>query len=276
MSNKENKIIVSDKLIGPHPLIIKTRKCLLGAKNDKFNLVMPKAKKSFFVHVSKKSITRAMCILDALVKEIENKKYKIIFDEKHEKVFIKMHGEYLTVILEERAKRTKLTPGLQNTTAYEYSPTGELSLIIDVFTQKKMRKTWSDGKIQRIEDSLNNFLSGLIRVAKQVREEKSAEQSWPHNHLLVQYNDSDDLIKTEEESFNELCENAQNWHKSQEIRSYVKEVYRQNNLSDDLTITDKKKIKEWMQWAHKKADHLDPFKNKPFLILELIQKNIEK
>lgn len=45
-----------------------------------------------------------------------------------------------------------------------FTPTGQLALRIKEWSDGK-RRNWSDGDKRRLEDCLNNFLTGLIQVA---------------------------------------------------------------------------------------------------------------
>jgi hypothetical protein len=57
-------------------------------------------------------------------------------------------------------------PWMYNTLEYDYSPNGVLFLKIKNDDVWNTRKTWSDGKIQRLEDCLNSFVGGLIKTAE--------------------------------------------------------------------------------------------------------------
>lgn len=56
----------------------------------------------------------------------------------------------------------------------EYQPTGRLALAIEAVDFLNIRRKWSDGKKQRVEECLGQFLAGVnlaIRILKKRREE---------------------------------------------------------------------------------------------------------
>jgi hypothetical protein len=62
-------------------------------------------------------------------------------------------------------KEKEKHPWMYSTQEYDYSPNGVLSLRIKNDDSLNTRKTWSDGRKQRLEECLNSFVGGLAKAA---------------------------------------------------------------------------------------------------------------
>ncbi len=56
--------------------------------------------------------------------------------------------------------------------------------------------------------------------------------------------------------FKTLLENAERWHKADNLRNYIAIVQKIANNGNPIT----EDLKNWLEWANKKADWYDPFK----------------
>jgi hypothetical protein len=140
--------------------------------------------------VGKDSIERALRIMDALLKALDGRGFTISVDEK-KRTTATVLGEPVAFALEELVDRTErpLTPAQEKEKArhpwkyarpeYDYSPSGRLSLkITDPSWGEIGRRSWSDGKRQRIEKVLNALIAGLIQAASVEREHRIQHEEW--------------------------------------------------------------------------------------------------
>ena len=65
----------------------------------------------------------------------------------------------------ERKKREKYPWSTYGIPQYDFVPTGRFSLKLKNLWLRGVRMTWSDGKVQRLEDRLNAFIVGLINAS---------------------------------------------------------------------------------------------------------------
>lgn len=273
----ENRIQVASQLRSPHPLVDLTNEFLSQSQNDNFGRLWIPRKKCLNVSVSRQSINRAMRIFDALIKGFEKRKMKISVRDDQETEVVVL-GEPVKMRLEEkmRQRERQLTSEekikfLQYgwiSNRYEYIPTGKLSLKIDGWGDG-LRKLWSDGKTRRLEDCLNDFVIGIIKMAAykrewhRAREREEMERQEKERQRLEKI----ERIKAEKERVLALEKKASDWHKSKQIREYI-EAVKQDALLRDGEIIPGSELDEWINWARRQADRLDPITESPPSILD--------
>ena len=193
----------------PHPTVAKTATALRTKKPDSDGVVSATGPGHCGVIVSATSAERAVVILDGLARGLE--KSGLVLIPEGDKMSLKRGMDAVNFTLLERTKRVKYVPTPEevaredrrkekqarswrrnewDSTPFGYSPpwpeyvtewTGELVFAIDVRADG-LRKTWGDGKIQRIERMVADIVAGIelilefIRVRREKREDR--EQKW--------------------------------------------------------------------------------------------------
>lgn len=193
----------------PHPTVAKTATALRTKKPDSDGVVSATGPGHCGVIVSATSAERAVVILDGLARGLE--KSGLVLIPEGDKMSLKLGMDAVNFTLLERTKRVKYVPTPEevaredrrkekqarswqrnewDSTPFGYSPpwpeyvtewTGELVFAIDVRADG-LRKTWGDGKIQRIQRMVADIVAGIelilefIRVRREKREDR--EQKW--------------------------------------------------------------------------------------------------
>jgi hypothetical protein len=268
----ENKIIVPPSLDSPHSLIAMTQRSLIGAKADARGLKQPRARGCLDIQVGQDSIDRAILIMDTLVKALETRGFDIcVAKETPFSTSVSVMDEVIKFALIEDLDRTerKLTaaqikekekhPWMYSTQEYNYSPNGVLSLRIKNDDSLNTRKTWSDGRRQRLEECLNSFVGGLAKAAIAIKhlrtEREQRELRWQEERR--QWEESERIRREEEEKMKVLDREVESWHRSQKIRSYI-EAVKKWGIKKYGEIKPDSKLQQWLTWATKQADRLDP------------------
>jgi hypothetical protein len=268
----ENKITVPPSLDSPHSLIALTQRSLMGAKVDDRGLKQPRARGCLDIRVGQDSIDRAILIMDTLVKALETRGFDIsVAKEPPFSTSISVMDEVIQFALSEDLNRTerKLTvaqikdkekhPWMYRIQEYDYSPNGILSLKIKNDDSLNTRKTWSDGRRQRLEECLNSFVGGLIKAAIAIKhlraERKRRELKWQEERR--QWEESERIRREEEEKMKVLDREVASWQRSQQIRSYIDAV-KKWGIQKYGEIKPVSKLQQWLTWATKQADRLDP------------------
>jgi hypothetical protein len=268
----ENKITVPPSLDSPHSLIAMTQRSLMGAKVDDRGLKQPRARGCLDIHVGQDSIDRATLIMDTLVKALETRGLDIsVAKEPSFSTSVSVMDEVIQFGLSEDFNRTerKLTaaqmkekekhPWMYSRQEYDYSPNGILSLMIKNDDSLNTRKTWSDGRRQRLEDCLNSFVGGLIKAAIAIKhlrtEREQRELRWQEERR--QREESERIRREEEEKLKALDREVESWHRSQKIRSYIDAV-KKWGITKYGEIKPDSKLQQWLTWATGQADRLDP------------------
>lgn len=268
----ENKITVPSSLESPHFLTAMTKRSLIGAKVDDRGLKQPRARGCLDIRVGQDSIERAILIMDTLVKALEARGFDIsVAKEPPFSTSISVMEEVIKFALNEGLNCTerKLTaaqmkdkekhPWMHNTLEYDYSPNGLLFLKIKTDDVWNTRKTWSDGKRQRLEDCLNSFVGGLIKTAEAIRhrriERERQELEWQERRR--QQEESERIRWEEEEKLKVLDREVASWHRSQQIRLYIDAV-KKWAIQKYGEVKPDSKLHQWLTWATQQADRLDP------------------
>ncbi len=142
---------------------------------------------------------------------------------------------------------------------YDYNPSGRLTLLIKSYLRSVARKTWSDGKQQRIEECLNAFVVGLIKASVEMKAEE-LESERRHRERLEEERrrmDEERRRREEEERFQSLSTQASNWNKSQDMRAYLNAV-KQFAIVEHGEILPGSRLDRWLTWAYEQANRIDP------------------
>lgn len=283
-NREENHIRVPDTLDAVlHPLVAQAQKSLKAARPGDRGLLQPRAKDCLDIQIGPNSVDRGLRIMNALLKALDDRDLPVTVkaDEKGSTT-VSVLGETLDFGLEESVSRKESEPTpaerrrLERERWYSFGfrqydliPTGMLSLRIKDFWLRGVRCTWSDGKIQRVENFLNAFIVGLIRaaVAKQAERRRREEQQREWEEQRRRHEERAARYQEEKARLEGLERDAEAWHKSQMIRTYL-EAVREDALKKHGSIVPGSELDRWLAWASQQADRLDPLVESPSSILD--------
>ncbi len=204
--------------------------------------------------------------MDAVVKSFEERKFKVGVDtDKDYETFVLIHDEKLSFSLVEKIKQLDHEPTEEEKKnprspfwrpRYDHKPTGLLTLRINEWGAQGLQKSWSDGK-NKLEDKLNDFVIGAIKVAVIQREERiESERKWKEQQKKQEEERQRRIFI--ENFINTLENNSESWAKSKMIRSYIREVEKKvAQRLDRHTFQDQ--YEKWLSMANQYVDQLDPF-----------------
>ena len=281
----ENLIQVSDKLRNSHPYVKQTQDALKDAGQTEYGILLNWPVKYLDISVSKNQLGRALRIMDAVIKSLEKKDYPVTMGGHQDETYVTIFGEKIRFGIREPSNQRDRAPTAEEKSNHErypslyrgkwteFIPCGRLSLLIKEYPDG-IRKTWSDGKKQDIENCLNDFLIGLIRVAEQKRartieRERKAEEKreWER-----QRDEKIILIKEEEARIKKLEKDAMNWNKSRQIREYLVTL-KKDTINKQSERGGDSDLEKWFKWAEQQADRLDPLVKSPPSILDEKEKS---
>ncbi|MGS2739982.1 hypothetical protein [Sinomicrobium sp. M5D2P17] len=267
----ELKLTVPEKLSNPHKYITAT-------KNYHEKLKIRNKRRDWSMHldttnvvsidVSDKLFSRALRFMDTLIKIIEKRGYNVTVSN-HTTIIIVKEQAY-NIRLREKHKRIKRETN-SSWNEYDLEPTGNLSLKLD---NSYPTKEWSDSKSKPLEEKLIDILAWIELRAKKDKEQEIANEIRRKNQEKIRLRQEELQRQKDEElsNFERLFHTATRWHKSQYIRSYIKE-FEDYALRSNTLDTEKK---EWIKWAKEKADWYDPFIEKEVALLEDIDRDTLK
>ncbi|MGO9138532.1 MAG: hypothetical protein ACLP9S_12005 [Syntrophales bacterium] len=254
----ENQIAVVRKFYKPDVLTEITEKALRKVEPDDRGRIKAYGQGCLDVRVSRGSVHRALLIFDALIKALKKSGYVISAKPRGTK--ISMLEEQIEIRLVESTKRSErvLTreelikkesdPHFYFHNRYLYAPTGKLSIVTGYYGSRTL---CADGKKQVPEDTLNECVIGLIKIAlemKDIRAKREREHiAWEEARLR----------REEEARFRALLKDATDWNNSQLIKQYI-DAIEKTVIGKNGDIESRVKMQSWLEWAKEKANLLDP------------------
>jgi len=157
---------------------------------------------------------------------------------------------------------------------HDYKLTGRLQLQISNLPafMGPIRRTWADGKQQRIEDCIGDFIIGLSVAAaainKHKQEMEEREQRWAEERKQ----EEDERRKAEEHKRKAefVTELIGNWEEAVRLRQFIRAIEERTSQSD-FSDDEKGDIQQVADWTREYADSLDPLSDLPDAIDEFVR-----
>jgi hypothetical protein len=287
-SDDANRIQVAEALADPHPLVARTVAALRRAKPNGQGYLVPTST-SLDVHVSLDGADRAMCIFDALLKGLDARGHatslRLASQEDARAATIVRIGEAdIAISLSERvdvvehrdeppappreniarsrASWRPFTPPPVRAPRRELVSTGQFSLRIE-HAYLGIRCTWSDGKKQRVDQCLNDFIVGLFVAAERLKalriEREDREREW----RAAEERRAQEARRREEEAsrIRALDNVVSAWRDARDIRHYVADA--RTALSGMNEAPHDERVSTWLAWAEDYAARIDPLLPQP-------------
>jgi len=269
LKNLEEPIFVAEDLRKPHPLVKLSSEMLKTFQPDTRGIIFSKQENCLDIQVSKKSLRRALLIMDALIKALEERDCKVLLSGKSTDV--RILDTVLGISLSEQLVREKKEPEDPDFDGHyrfshsrfeeRSSPSGNLCLAIKsgIYLRRPLQQSWRDGKTQRLETCLNAFVKGLARIAIHKKECLKIREQEEQERLERERKWAEERRKAEEEKqkFEALVRNVESWQKSRRIREYIA-VVEEMASTGKYTFNFEGGVESWLKWAKAKADRLDP------------------
>jgi hypothetical protein len=262
----------------PHPLIRHTASLLRSrSRKDENGILLPRESGGLDVKVSEGTVERALQVMEQVVAVLEGKGFSIEMSEPGRSVAV-INGQHVSFGIEEPVRRVVTQkPRVPNPTdrwdydeVVTYEPAGKLvlSIRVDTWGQHEQRKRWSDGKVQRVEAFIADFVAGLMRTAVALRRQeeelkrREAEQQKRAQEMAQLRKD----IQDEEKKLKQFNEWVDGWERAERLRRFIT-AYAERSRS--WAAENRPRHKAWIEWATRQADRLDPFvSEKPPSVLD--------
>jgi hypothetical protein len=267
----ENRIVVSERLDIPHPLVAATERALRKSKRHNLHELTTN-RQALDISVSQESLPRALRIMDALAKALDARGMPLhIESEGKQRSCLILQDQVLAIRLAEATSRTEREPTETERQEikkygqtympdrYLYQPTGRLKLGIVGDYAGDLQKVVADGKKQRIEQHLNEFVVKLeaqaVHLKRQEEHRERRRRLWEEQER--QRREREKRIANEIERLKALEETARNWKRAEGIRAYVAAV-EEKAACEHGSIEVGSELGRWIAWARHKADWIDP------------------
>lgn len=259
-SDPEQHIQVSGRLSRPHFLVRQWRAALKAPFRDRQGFPKPSAR-SLDVRVSESMQARAGRLMDALIKALERRGYRVqVHDQRTQ---IELLGVHLDLQLFEGSVRRPYEPTRRQRTQlargepvylpqWQFVPTGKLTLQAAHGFAGRI----ADTARAPIEERLNALIVMMGRwvvkalVEREAQERLAAERRAEREAALaLQAQQEHELGK-----LREVERDARAWRRAIQLREYLDAFEAQAGLHGGLTAEQQ----TYVTWARAKADWLDP------------------
>ncbi len=288
----ENKILVPDRLVDAHPLVKQSAEILRSLEPGNLGLIDPPKRDCLDISVSKKSLTRALRIMDALIKALTKRGHEVALTKESTQVTVL--GCNIRFGISEMLATVRKEPKNQLNGYYQFghsrfeydrAPSGQLCLTIHESTYpSKWQQSWKEQESKTLEERLNSFVAGLLKVSIQKREQERLEKERERERLeLLRRQEEERKIRAErarrfkEEAarVSKLLKDAENWSKSSMIRQYLSAIESLVTVGE-CPFKPEEGLDAWLKWARDQADRLDPLRPSPPSILDEPDEEEEK
>lgn len=262
----DQKIEVPDRLGKIHRLLSGHLTEWRSASVDEYGAIRSGSLRQFNIRVSPQHFSRAVGIMNALLHALEARGHQVGIQDGFKKAFgVRINGQPVEFGLEEKFQRIERSEDKNRKhdpwayRRYEYVSTGMLILKITEWGADGLQKTWSDGKTTKLENCLNDFVVGLLKVAEAVKARRLKQEQEEQLRREAERRRQEEAIKRQEElaRLEALEQEAANWAKAQQLRSYLSAL-RDMLITKHGEIQPGSQADQWLIWAHQHADRLDP------------------
>ncbi|MGE5546435.1 MAG: hypothetical protein ACM33T_06035 [Solirubrobacterales bacterium] len=254
----------------PHPLVRATEAALLKqAKKDPDGMLYAWGDGVLDVRgIGVKGMDRALLILDVIAKAVEARGHEIVFRKgkpcvkvgKHEVEFYlsDLHETHPHVVTAEEKVRQKKEPWF-TPSKYESRPSGNLVFHLDDQYAGAPRKSWRDGKRQRLDNLLDDIVEAFeiaaaciqAREDRWERERQESAERERRRHILEQRQ------REENARVESFVKAAENWDLGKKLDAYADAVEQSAKMRGEDAAPE---VQRWLAWARAKAAQLDPLR----------------
>ncbi|HLY62803.1 MAG TPA: hypothetical protein VKV95_18825 [Terriglobia bacterium] len=261
-----------------HPLIIQAR-AVLGRASVNDRQILHFREQCLDMRVSKGSLDRALRVMAGLIGAIEAEGFAVeVGSGDREQTVANIHRQHISFGLLEKVDRVELTAPPRGGVLervltfggkpFRFEPSGQL--YIEVWHQWDVeRKRWKDNKTHRLEEQIPQIVAGFIRIAlvERARAEKRVAEQEENQRRAAERAQLQQLITTEKARIRALRKASANWVRAEECRSFISaavDCAKQNGQPVEAGTP----FGDWLAWAAKQADRLDPLKESPTSIAD--------
>ncbi len=251
-----------------HTLVLRSEKLLARGKLNERGLVICKNGALAHILVSREQMSRALLVLNALLLALEAQGLKTSWpkaDDAPLAVTIADESVRFSVCEVTDSLPHALTPTEAkhpwSAPKHDYRLTGRLQLQVANLPpyMGPIRRTWADGKYQRVENCIGDFIIGLRVAAAAIKKNRQETEERERRWAEEQKRKEEERQKAAEQKRKAelIAELAGNWEEVARLRQFAKaigEKMTQSNFSD----AQKTDIQQVVEWTMEYADLLDP------------------
>lgn len=261
------RIPVPERLNRPHPLVEATRSGLKNAQTNLYGLLEPPWRyQGLDVRVSPDQLSRALRIMQALIRALEARGYKVTVENEGQRrgTVALVDGQSIQFRLSESVQKVKRPPSAKpNPYSFwersnDYFPRGRLKFVFGQTYSPKTRADWGDTDKAPLEDKLHLVIAGMVEQAELDRQAYRIRAE-EHRKMEAERQRQEVIERRKREELERravLEAAAEQWATSQGIRAFLSACQAAWGSCEPGSLE-----RRWLDWAHQHADRLDPLKN---------------
>lgn len=273
----ENRVVVSDSLSRPHPLIRAAKRSLKMSNRDrKGDSFIFKSEPCLDLGVSSTTRDRALCIMDALIKALilRGMLVEVTTTGGIAKTLVH-HGENKVLLSLHEAIRHEPTGEKwpDGKSKRIHVMTGKLTLRVESDRYHGYHGLWRDRKLKPLQIQLNSVLIGIREAFadEEVHRLQQEEEKRKRMEEARKYEELSKLLNEEQCKVARLDGSMEKWHKAQQIRAYVVAL-KENAMQRSGTLEPGSDLVAWITWVLSYADQIDPMVPTPPSLEEQLKK----
>lgn len=257
---------IPETLKGCHPIIRLMKRDWASCEKDRYGRRTCEG-----LLVTHRASTRALRILDAVVRYLEEKGHKLSASKN--KVLVEIGEERVAISMEEGLSKSEHVPTARELREkqryswtripkYDYKPSGKLKIRCRHRYLYGRRTTHGDRKRKSLEELLGLFLVATESAIEIVREESIADARRRYEDMLRWRRDKriEVAIRATHERASLIDAYVADFVKTQRTRAWVETMESASDLSPDKL--------RLVRWAHEYSDHIDPTKRRRIAYLD--------
>ena len=282
---EEMQVRVEPELTSPHPLIRRYAGRLSKNAKEKQPQPLPSQRETASPHImaTGEALERVLRIMDALLKAFDRRGFLVeIIGPKKKSVGRQWYSTSETVpsttaveILGSRvelaiAELSHVIEAPSDSRSRQQSsvrtelptpvrrPGGKLALKIANDHRWGGRVTWADGKKQRVENCLNEFIVSLIHIAEHRRLARERAQRLKREEFKQARKQEKERRRQEYQAclIFDLDSRVSDWRRARTIRKFLSAVEDDAKGSNN-DVSPESDLGRWLAWAHRHADSLE-------------------
>lgn len=279
-------IVVADQLVNPHPLVRLSARLLRKVRTRD---TVRQQERCLDISATNATLNRALRIMDALIKDLERRGFAVevtapkrgpapryTYERQAQvpsKTGVHIGESFVEFGIDEAFDIIKIEPKLvPNRTrlgepafpsyipgpTYQHRPNGKLVFRITENLFDGARRRWSDGKRQRLEDRLHDFVAGLIATAERMRLRRLEAERQERERLETERRREEEARRRAHEArlIYDLTSRIEDWTTAKAIREFLRAV--EVDATERLgALEPDSELARWLAWAHQRADRLE-------------------
>jgi hypothetical protein len=254
-----------------HRHVMRIDKSVLRGQKDERDLPLARQGRMLPVHVSLKSLPRALRILDALFTALDSAAYMMEWASPYTSPLkVVVHNERIGLSMSEiiERKQHKITQEeisrqmddrWWSPPRWDYTPTGRLKFLLQCAEASHLQRTWSDRKKQKLESCVGEMFASFESMANAIKKyrEDCAEAA---RQRAEEQKRAEERRRQQEEynrKFEVISKVVQQWREANELREFS--IALKGSLrSPAVPLQEKLAVSRILDWIERHANYTDP------------------